>query len=447
MRGTPAASTTSSIRDTSTSSSIAAASVSTASRRSLRSTVVAAGLVVALGAAVLGARHASPSEVSPVSPAHQPWHAMWTWGVVAAFVLYVAGTWLARGGAYSLRTAVAVAVVVQAMALAAPLLLSKDVYLYWAGGRIAVVHHASPYRATPADYPDDPAHAYVSEIWLTETAAYGPAWEALGAVPARRAGSSARRAELGYRVLAVLGVLTALLVVARRTRNAAAVALLGWSPLVALHYAGGGHNDAWMTALLVFAVASPAAAAGGAAWSIAAAVKPVPAILLPLHLAARRFRAPRNWWLGLVAAAVVVAVASTAAFGTHWVGRRGRRRPQTSPLGGVHWLTQLGLRHRYAVVAGRARVPRRLRRAVPVGLAHRARARLSLAATALCLHLEPAQALVCALAARAGRGRGGRARGRRRDRAFGLRPVRRTPFHSRVSVVLSVVVPVHNLVN
>ena len=51
-----------------------------------------------------------------MSPAHEPWHAMWTWGVVAAFVLYVAGTWLARGGAYSLRTAVAVAVVVQVMA-------------------------------------------------------------------------------------------------------------------------------------------------------------------------------------------------------------------------------------------------------------------------------------------------------------------------------------------
>jgi len=65
------------------------------------------------------------------------------------------------------------------------------------------------------------------------------------------AGTSAHRAELGYRVLALLGVLAAALIVARRTRNAAAVALLGWSPLVALHFAGGGHSDAWMIALLV----------------------------------------------------------------------------------------------------------------------------------------------------------------------------------------------------
>lgn len=358
--------------------------MSSGPRTSVRSVVVAAGLVAALAAAVLGARHASPSEVSPVSPAHEPWHAMWTWGVVAAFVLYVVGTWLARGGGYSLRTAIVVAVVVQVIALAAPLLLSKDVYLYWAEARIATVHHANPYRATPSDYPGDPAHAYVSEIWLTEKTPYGPAWSALGTVPAVVAGSSARRAELSYRVFAVIGVLAALLVVARRTRNPAAVALLGWSPVVALHYAGGGHNDAWMTALLVFAVAAPAAAAGGAAWSIAAAVKPVPGILLPLHLAARRFRAPRNWWIALVAAALVVAIASTAAFGTHWVGATAAGAHQTSPLGGVHWLTRLGLRHRYAVVLGGL-----VFLAVYVVLFRSAwrtgRARLSLAATALCL--------------------------------------------------------------
>ncbi|MGZ4335167.1 MAG: hypothetical protein ACXVRJ_12990 [Gaiellaceae bacterium] len=358
--------------------------MSRGSRTPVRSTGLAAALVVALAAALLGARHASPSEVSPVSPAHEPWHAMWTWGVVAAFVLYVAGTWLARGGAYSLRTAVAVAVVVQVIGLGAPLLLSKDVYLYWSEARIAIVHHANPYTTTPSAYPDDPAHAYVSEIWLTEKAAYGPAWEALGTIPALAAGSSARRAELGYRVLAVLGVLVTLLVVARRTRNPAAVALVGWSPLVALHFAGGGHNDAWMTALLVFAVAAPAAAAGGAAWSVAAAVKPVPAILLPLHLAARRFRAPRRWWIGLVAAAIVVAVASTAAFGTHWIVAAAAGAHQSSPLGGVHWLTQAGLRHRYAVVlAGLVFI------AVYALLFRSAwrtgRARLSLAATALCL--------------------------------------------------------------
>ena len=368
----------------STSATAAPALTAARARPSVWAGLVAAGLVIALAAAVLGTRHALPSEVSPVSPAHQPWHAMWTWGVVAAFGLYVAGIWLARGGAYSIRVAVAVAVTVQVIALAAPLLLSKDVYGYWADARVAIIHHANPYRVAPSAYPGDPAYGYVSEIWRGDTALYGPAWEALGTVPAAAVGSSADHAQLAYRALAVLGVLAALLVVVRRTRNAAAVALLGWSPVVALHYAGGGHNDAWMTALLVFAVAAPAAASGGIAWSVASAFKPVPAVLLPLHLAARRFHAPRRWWVGLVAAALVVAGLSTAAFGTHWIAAAAEGAHQSSPLGGVHWLTQLGLRHRYAVALGGL-----VFLAVYVVLLRSAwrtgRARLSLAATALCL--------------------------------------------------------------
>jgi hypothetical protein len=334
--------------------------------------------------AVVAARHASPSAVSPVLPAHEPWRAFWTWGVTAAFALYAAGTWLARKGTLSLRAAVAVAVVVQALPLVAPLLLSKDVYLYWSEARTEIVHHANPYLAVPDDYPTDPAHDQVSEIWRTETAPYGPAWEALATVPAAAAGTSAHRAELGYRALALLGVLATVLLVARRTRNAAAVALLGWSPLVALHYAGGGHSDAWMIALLVFAVAAPSAAAGGAAWPVASAFKIVPGVLLPLELAARRLRMPRRWWVGLVGAAVLVVTIATAVYGPHWVGATVAGAHQSSTLGGVHWLTQLGLRHRYAVAAGglvfAAAYLLLLRSAWRTG-----RARLSLAATALCL--------------------------------------------------------------
>ncbi len=345
---------------------------------------IAAGLVLTIAAAVVAARHASPSEVSPVSPSGQPWHALWTWGVVAAFALYAIGTWITRRGGLSLRVAVITAVLVQTLPLAAPLLLSKDVYLYWIEARIAVVHHANPYRATPGDYPSDPAYDHVSEIWRTETAPYGPAWEALATAPAAAAGSSSHRAELGYRVLALLGVLAATVLVARRTRNAAAVALLGWSPLVALHYAGGGHSDAWMIALLVLGVAAPSAARGGAAWPIASAFKVVPAILLPLELAARRLRAPRRWWIGFIGAAVVVVAVATPIFGPRWVTATVAGAHQSSTIGGVHWLTELGLRHRYAVVAG-ALAFATVYLALMRSAWRSGRARLSLAATALCL--------------------------------------------------------------
>ena len=344
----------------------------------------AISLVAALAAAMIAARHAHPSEVSPVSPSGEPWLTFWTWGVTAAFALYAIGTWLARKGALSLRVAIITAVIVQTLPLAAPLLLSKDVFLYWSEARIAIVHHANPYRATPGDYPADPAYNHVSEIWRTETAPYGPAWEALATAPAAAAGSSSHRAELGYRVLALLGVLAGTLIIARRTRNAAAVALLGWSPLVALHFAGGGHSDAWMIALLVLGVAASGTARGGAAWPIASAFKVVPAILLPLELAARRLRAPKRWWLGLIGAAIVVVAASTAIVGPGWVTATVAGAHQSSTIGGVHWLTELGLRHRYAVVVGALAFA-----AVYLTLMRSAwrsgRARLSLAATALCL--------------------------------------------------------------
>jgi hypothetical protein len=349
-----------------------------------RDIAVPIGLVVALALAVAGARRASPSAVSPVSPSGEPWHAFWTWGVVAAFALYVVGAYRARGGAFSLRAALVVTVVVQTIALAAPLILSNDVFLYWSESRIVVVHHANPYTRTPGDYPNDPARARVSEIWQTATEQYGPAWAVTGTVPTTVSGTSAHRAQLAYRIFAVLGILTAVAIVARRTRNPAAVALLGWSPLVALHFAGGGHNDAWMTALLVFAVATPTTATGGVAWSLSGAFKPLAAVLLPLQLVARRFRAPRGWWIGLVGAAAFVAVAATAAFGTHWVSGATSGARLSSPLGGVHWLSQLGIRHRYAVgIAGLVFA------AVYVVLLRVAwrtgRARLSIAATALCL--------------------------------------------------------------
>ena len=140
-----------------------------------------AALVACITLAVVAARHADPTEVSPVTP-HGAWNRVWVGALVAAFVLAGAGALWARRG--DLRVALVVAVIVQLIPLAAPLLLSKDVYLYWAEGRVFVTHHANPYRATPADYPRDPALPYVSEAWRADTTPYGPAWEAVAAGPA-----------------------------------------------------------------------------------------------------------------------------------------------------------------------------------------------------------------------------------------------------------------------
>jgi hypothetical protein len=250
-----------------------------------------------------------------------------------------------------LRTAVAVAVVVQLVPLAAPLLLSQDVYLYWAEARVVTVHHQSPYDVTPSRYPADPGTQAASKQWRTEPEPYGPVWATVGTVPALAAGSSKHDAQLAYRVLAVLGLLLTIAMVARRTRSAAAVALLGWSPTIALHYAGGGHSDALLTLALVGAVALGATLWGGAAWPLAALFKAVPVVVLPLELARRRLRMPRSFWIGLVGSGIVLVVVFAAVYGTGWMTASAIAAHGTSPIGGVHFVKELtGLRHRYDVV-------------------------------------------------------------------------------------------------
>ncbi len=351
--------------------------------RALAAIVSGGALIGAVAVAVAAATQAAPSAVSPVTPPGN-WNGAWMGGLTAAFVLYGLGACFAWSGQLSLRVAVAVAIAVQTIPLAAPLLLSKDAYLYWGEARVITVHHANPYRAAPADYPNDPGLRWISESWRDEPAPYGPAWELAATAPAAVVGASAHRAELAYRVFAVVALAASIALVARRTRNAAAVALLGWSPLLAIHFGGGGHSDALMMLFVLGAVTAGTTARGAALWPIASAFKPFPPILVPLELAQRRLAVGARWWIGLIASTAAVIGVSTAAFGTHWMRAGATGASETSPLGGVHTLMELGLRHRYAVVvAGVVFVV--LYAALLRDAWLRRRARFSLAATLLCL--------------------------------------------------------------
>lgn len=345
--------------------------------------VCGACVAAAVGLAAVAARHAHPAEVSPVVPSGS-WNTAWIAGLVLALAFYGLGAAGASRTRVRLGLAVGIAVIVQSLPLVAPLVLSKDAYLYWGEARVITVHHANPYRVTPADFPQDPALPFVAEQWRGLAAPYGPVWEAVATVPALAAGASAHRAELGYRLLALAGVLTALGLVARRTRSAAAVALLGWNPLIALHFAGGGHSDAWMVALLVFAVATRETGWAGGSWPLSAGFKAFPLVLLPLELARTRFRQPRRFWLALAGMGALTAAAGTAVFGARWISASLLGAHQSSPLGGVHWLMQAGLSHRESVVAG-GLVFVLVYGALLASAWRHGRARLSLATTALCL--------------------------------------------------------------
>jgi hypothetical protein len=126
----------------------------------------------------------------------------------------------------------------------APARSSDDLWAYAMYGRAIVKHHESPYVHPPSDFPDDPLLQHVNPYWRGTTARYGPVFIAITVPIAAIAGDHPLPARLAYQLLAALAVFVALVLVARRTRNAAAVAVVGLNPVTAYVVVNGGHNDA-----------------------------------------------------------------------------------------------------------------------------------------------------------------------------------------------------------
>lgn len=243
--------------------------------------------------------------------------------VGGAFALYLLALVALRRRGAGLAAVLVAAAVIQVVPLAGPLLLSQDVYAYWAYGRLAEDHGANPYRTTPGRFAADPAERAMAPAWRSSPSVYGPLFTAASTGLAGATGDSAEDSAGVYRLLAAAGMLALVAVAAlAAARPAFAAAFVGWNPLLALQFAGGGHNDVWMAVLLVGALALAArgrSAASGASWALAAGLKWAPLALLPFDLLARRRHAL------LIAASFAVAAGAICAgafavFGTAWVG-------------------------------------------------------------------------------------------------------------------------------
>jgi len=262
--------------------------------------------------------------------------------LAAAFAVYVAALLLLRGGGPRLGAVAAVAVVVQLVPLGAPLLLSTDAWTYWDYGRLAALHDVNPYAHPPSARPDDPAFRAMGARWRERTTVYGPAFTLASEGVAHAARSSADAAAWAFKAAAGVAMLAAAGLVALVSRRSAlALAFVGWNPVLAVHGAGGGHNDALVGALAVAALALAATGrlrGSGAAWVLAAAVKWVPLVFLALQLLAfRRAGRWRRLLAGAAAGAVAVAAIASWRYGVHWLAALG-------PL-----VDNAGLETRYAV--------------------------------------------------------------------------------------------------
>ncbi|MDX6513073.1 MAG: alpha,6-mannosyltransferase [Gaiellaceae bacterium] len=277
------------------------------------------GALVALVLAVVASHQAATTVHSPLRP-DGAWRDVWVAGLIGAFALYAVGVGLLLRSAAPPLAVLVLAAAIQLAPLGAPLLLSTDVYSYWDYGRIAAVHGESPYDVRPSRFPGDPAYPLMGADWQGKRTVYGPVFTAASAGVAKVTGTSARAAAWSFRVLAALAMLaiTALVAVGSR-RPALAAAFVGWNPLLALHFAGGGHNDALMAAALataLVAVRRGSRNVEAVAWVVAASIKVVPLVLLPLRMLEAR---GRFGWRALVAAAAAVAIPATILFGPRWL--------------------------------------------------------------------------------------------------------------------------------
>jgi hypothetical protein len=309
---------------------------------------------------------------APLVPEYEPAGGRWNWLFLAALVLaflgYLAGLALLRSStAARVGVVLVVSATVQLLPLAAPVLLTTDPYTYWDYGRLSAVHGANPYADTPSEFPDDPAYAHMGSRWQETTSVYGPAFTLLSEGHAVAAGESDEAAGWLYKGIAAAAVLALVLLAARLgARPAFAAAFVGWNPVLAIHFAGGGHNDALMMALSV-------------------AVKWVTLVFLPLRLLADRALGLRVPWAGLVTSAAILAGLAFWRYDAAWLEAAG-------PLAdNAREASRVSLPNRIGQITGLPEeVPASLLLAAFAGLylwllteAWRGRARLALAAGAL----------------------------------------------------------------
>jgi hypothetical protein len=269
---------------------------------------------------------------------------MFTAVIVAMFVGYL--VLLRNVGQLSARWVVTAIVAAHAIYLMAPPMALTDVFNYINYGRMEVVHHLNPYTSIPIVEPhDDPS--FVLSNWHQLLSPYGPLFTMLtfALVPLGVAASF-------WTIKAVLALasLAMLTLVWRSARllgrdPVLAVALVGLNPIVLVWGLGGDHNDFLMLLCIVAgfyllllarvrAIAVPRPLVrrrewllplsalqigAGAAFVTAAAFKASGGILIPIVLAGS-LRSPRTLvqlLLGMLAAGVVLGIASLFAFGLH----------------------------------------------------------------------------------------------------------------------------------
>lgn len=132
------------------------------------------------------------------------------------------------------------------LAVVVPPAESGDVWAYSWYGRVVAHYHSNPYTDPAAHHPDDAWARHVDRVYQNTNSVYGPVFTAVSGAGMLLFGFSFLAARLFFQLLAAVCVTAVMVVVWRRTRSPAAVALIGLNPLVVVSVVNGAHNDAWV---------------------------------------------------------------------------------------------------------------------------------------------------------------------------------------------------------
>ena len=210
------------------------------------------------------------------------------------------------------------------LAVAVPPTESGDLWAYSWYGRVVAHYHANPYTHPPSQHPTDAWARRVDRPYQSTTSVYGPVFTAVSGAGMLAMGFSFLAARLFFQLLAAACVAVALVMVWRRTRSPAAIAMIGINPLVIVSVVNGGHNDAWVgLAILAGVVLVTRDRLRWAGLALAAAALIKVAAVLPLLAVGLWVWRNRGWRAAAEiggAAAVAGLVAYGIAGGTTAIG-------------------------------------------------------------------------------------------------------------------------------
>ena len=199
-----------------------------------------------------------------------------------------------------------------------------DVFYYVLQGREEVLHGLNPLAVPAAEVPLDPLLPFIGE-WKNMPSPYGPLWGVFSAAVVRLGFAGAVDGPLVFKLLALAAFGACLLLLLWGVeRNAAALLLFAWNPLVLMQGPAHAHNDLLMIVVAALALALWVKrrwwAAAIVVLALAASIK-APALLLAPPLLAAILREQQGWqrriWI-VVASAASGAAIMLVAYLPYW---------------------------------------------------------------------------------------------------------------------------------